>query len=178
VADESPRAIIDPGTDYELLGGFGWNILGYHGRSTKLDGTLAGMSGAELPVVTVATAYDHPDPRIGTVIYLSAAFDNRIEQKETLLNSHELRKCGVIVDDKAKRDGVEQMIEVDGIKIPLDFSDERILSINLRRPIDQEHSEKKFHWLIPEMPDSEPRSLIRRHRTALEGVPEKSNDRS
>jgi hypothetical protein len=87
VADEAPRAIIDPGTDYELLGGVGWKILGYHGRSTKLDGALAGMSGGELPVVSAATAYDHPDKRIGTIVLVigSAAFDDRTE--ETLLNS-------------------------------------------------------------------------------------------
>jgi hypothetical protein len=45
------------------------------------------------------------------------------------------------------------MIEVDGIKIPLDYSDER-LSINLRRPTDQELSDEVS--LVPEMPDSEP----------------------
>jgi hypothetical protein len=180
VTNEAPRAIIDPGTDYELLGGVGWKILGYHSDVTKLDGALAGMEGVELPTVEAITAFDDPDTGITELIGIGkAAFDARIEQTETLLNSHVLRKHGVIVDDKAKRDGGEQMIEVDGIKIPLDFdADERIMSISLRRPTNQEISYKKIHWLIPMTLDSARRVLIRRHKTAHEGVPEQTKDSS
>jgi hypothetical protein len=179
--DETPRAIIDPGTDFELLGGVGWKILGHHSGVTQLDGALAGMTGVQLPTVEAITAFDNPDTGLTTIIGVGmAAFDARIEQTETLLNSHELRKHGVIVDDKAKRDGGNQRIEVDGIIIPLELDkDERIMSISLRQPTDQEISENTIHWLIPTTLDrSARRAFARRQMMATEAVPEQTTDRS
>jgi hypothetical protein len=113
--------------------------------------------------VETITAFDNPESGITTVIGVGmAAFDARIEQTETLLNSHELRKLGVIADDKATRDGGNKKIEVDGIMIPLDFvEDERIMSISLRHPTDQEISENTIHWLIPTTLDSSARRAER-----------------
>jgi hypothetical protein len=137
-----------------------------------LDGAFGGMSGGELPVVVGVTAYDHKE--LGPVLLGvgAAAWDERAEQTESLLNLHELRKHNVIVEDKSLRDGGLQMLEVDGIKIDLVFEDERLLYIPICRPTEEEMNELSIHWLIPRSPDSTSKLLARRNKMAI--VPEMS----
>ena len=168
--DEQPKGIIDPGTDFEVLGGVGWEVVEKLNRETQLDGALAGMEGENLPVVCAVTAYDHP--QLGPVLLGvgAAAWDERAEQTESLLNSHELRKHNVTVDDIAKRDGGRQMLVVDEIQIDLVFENERILYIPIRRPTTQEMNDRRIHWLIPRSPTSTSMLLARRNKMAV--VPE------
>ena len=172
VAELQPKGIIDPGTDFEVLGGVGWMVVEQLNRDTQLDGAFAGMSGGNLPVVVGVTAVDHP--QLGPVLLGvgAAAWDERAEQTESLLNSHELRKHNVVVEDKSIRDGGLQLLEVDGIKIDLIFEDERILYIPIRRPTQQEYEDLEIHWLIPRTPDSTSKLLARRNKMAI--VPEQA----
>jgi hypothetical protein len=75
--------------------------------NAQLDGALAGMGERTLPLVRAVTAYDHKTR--GTVLLGvgCAGHDGRAEQTESLFNSHDLRKHGVIVHDTTIRDGGE-----------------------------------------------------------------------
>ena len=52
-----------------------------------------------------------------------AAWYERKSQTESLFNTHDLRRNGVIVEDVSKRDGGNQQLIVNGVEIPLDFID-------------------------------------------------------
>jgi hypothetical protein len=140
-------------------------------RETQLDSALAGMSGDCLPVVTAVTAFDHKE--LGPVLLGvgAAAWDDRVEQTESLFNSHELWKHNIVVNDKAIRDGVLQSLEVDGITIDLKFEDERILYIPLREPTEEEMKDLVIHWLIPREPSSTSKLLARRNKMAIATEP-------
>jgi hypothetical protein len=57
---EKPRAIIDPGTEIDVIGGVGWHVLNkVDNMDAQLDGALVGMGGRSLPLVSAATAIDH-----------------------------------------------------------------------------------------------------------------------
>jgi hypothetical protein len=168
---EKPKGIIDPGTDFEVIGGVGWEVLTKLNRTTCLEGALEGMRGSELPVVSAVTAYDHKE--LGTVLLGvgAVAYDERTSQTETLLNSHYLRDQGVTVSDVSKKHNGLQMLEVDGIQVDLTFDDdERILYFPLRRPTAKEVQDLTIHWLIPQTPDSYSKLLVRRNKAAI--VPE------
>ena len=165
-----PRGIIDPGTEIDVIGGIGWHVLSkVDNMSAQLDGALAGMGERTLPLVRAVTAYDHEK---GGTILLGvgcAGYDDRAEQTESLFNSHDLRKNGIIVHDTTKRDGGEQRLEVDGIEIQLDFVDNKTLSFKLRAPTATELEELQVHWLSPRRPDlkSGNGSAIRRQPAAI-----------
>jgi hypothetical protein len=147
---EKPRGIIDPGTEIDVIGGVGWLVLSaIDNTCAQLEGALAGMGGRSLPLVRAVTAYDHP--ALGPILLGvgCAGYDDRAEQTESLFNSHDLRKNGVVVHDTTKRDGGEQRLEVDGIHVNLDFVDDKTLSFKLRRPTTREHDELTIHWLSP-----------------------------
>jgi hypothetical protein len=171
VSNEEPKGIIDPGTDFELIGGVGWKVLERLNHETQLDGALMGMSGDCLPVVTAVTAFDHKE--LGPVLLGvgAAAWDDRVEQTESLFNLHELRKHNIVVNDKAIRDGGLQSLEVDGITINLKFEDERILYIPLRKPMEEEMKDLVIHWLIPREPSSTSKLLARRNKMAIATEP-------
>jgi hypothetical protein len=100
---EKPRAIIDAGTEVDVIGGVGWKFLSkVDSQVAQLDGALEEMGECSLPLVTVVTAHDHPTE--GTVLLGAgcAGWDERPEQTESLFNSHYMRKFNVIV--QAKRD--------------------------------------------------------------------------
>ena len=65
------------------------------------------MGEIDLPIVKAVTLVNSKDGKI-LVGHAFAAWDNRNEQSETMLNSHDLRKHGVVVNDIPVRDGGEQ----------------------------------------------------------------------
>jgi hypothetical protein len=111
---EKPRAIIDPGTEVDVICGVGLKVLSkIDTQVAQLDGALEGMGECGLPLVTAVTAHDHPAE--GTVLLGAgcAGWDERPKQTESLFNSHDMQKHNVIVHDTAKRDGGLQRLEVD-----------------------------------------------------------------
>ena len=98
-----------------------------------------------------------------------AGYNDRAEQTESLFNSYDLRKDGIIVQDTTKHDGGKQRLEVDGIEIQLDFVDNKTLSFKLRAPTATELEELQVHWLSPRRPDlkSGNGSAIRRQPAAI-----------
>ena len=161
-SDGKPRVIIDTGTDLEVIGGVGWKVLSQVDEKTaKLDGALAGMTGRPLKLVTAVTAYDHPDFGVVLLGVGNAAWDDREEQTESLLNPHELRKFNVTVNDMARVYGGEQMLKVQTIDIPLDFIDGKTMSFYHRMPTQAELNRYPVHWLTPENHISE---KYKRHR--------------
>ena len=155
VADCTPYIVIDSGADIDIIGGAGWRVLQELDQSVRIDGPLSNMTGFQLPIVSAITAYDHPIQ--GTILLGIgvAAFNSDGSQKETLLNSHSLRKFGVEVHDVALRDNGRQCISFDGITVPLDFVDDKTLRFPIRAPTQDELERLATHWLIPRMPDVE-----------------------
>jgi hypothetical protein len=133
------RAIIDPWTEVEVIGGVGWKVLSKVDiQVAQLDGALEGMGECSLPLVTTVTAHDHPTE--GTIL-LGAGYpgwDERPKQTELLFNSQDMLKHNVIVHDTAKRDGGLQTLQVGGIQIALDFVDTKTLFFQLRQPTQEE----------------------------------------
>ena len=165
------RGVIDPGTDCEVIGGIGWEVETVTNVTTAMGGYFTGDDDqCRLPVVSAITAYEHPE--IGTVLLGigAAAWDDRAEQTESLLNSHELRYHGVVVDDKAKRDSGGQKLTVDGIDVRLDFENGRLLYIPIHQPTQDELANLTVHWLIPKTP-AVASGLLQR-RTQAKFVPE------
>ena len=167
------RGVIDPGTDYEVIGGVGWEVETVTNVTTSMGGYFTDDDGrCRLPIVSAISAYEHP--RLGTVLLGigAAAWDDRPEQTESLLNSHELRLHGVEVDDKAARDGGGQKLVVDGIDIDLTFENGRLLYIPLRRPTREELENQEVHWLIPKTPAAT--SVLLQRRTQATVFPEQA----
>jgi hypothetical protein len=169
---EKPRGIIDPGTEIDVIGGTGWHVLStIDNMNAQLDGALAGMGERSLPLVRAVTAYDHEI--LGTVLLGvrgCAGYDERAEQTESLFNSHDMRKNGIVVKDTTKRDGGDQRLEVDGIHVELDFVDEKTLSFKLQRPTSSELEELTIHWLSPRRLDlnsSKGKNAVRRSPAAI-----------
>jgi hypothetical protein len=147
---EKPRAIIDPGTEVDVIGSVGWKVLSkVDNQVAQLDGALEGMGECSLLLVTAVTAHDHPTE--GTVLLGAgcAGWDERPEQTKSLFNSHDMRKHNVIVHDTAKRDGGLQRLEVDGVHIALNFVDDKTLSFQLRQPTQEELENLEILWLTP-----------------------------
>ena len=173
--DESPRVVLDEGTEFEVIGGTGWLILEQFSKSANMGGWRSGMKGPTLPIVNAVCAYD--DPATNKTIILgvgSAAWDDRPEQSEALINTHAMRKHNVVVHNIAKRDGGLQRIEVGNEIVNLNFTDsEKLLTFNIRKPSEEEVNTLGINWLTPRIPVNAPDLLkqsIRRGRGAV--VPE------
>jgi hypothetical protein len=148
---EKPRAIIDPGTEVDVIGGVGWQVLSkVDNQVAQLDGALEGMGECSLPLLTAVTAHDHPTE--GTVLLGAgcAGWDERPKQTESVFNSHGMQKHNVIVYDTAKRDGGLQRLEVDGVHIALDFVEDKTLSFQLLQPTQEELYNLEILWLTPQ----------------------------
>jgi hypothetical protein len=117
--------------------------------NAQLDGALAGMDECSLPLVCAVTMYDHGTRRAVLLGVGCAGYDERVNEREYLFNSHDLRKNGVIVHDITKRDGGEQRLEIDGIQVKLDFIDDKTLAFKLQRSTTSELKELTIHWLSP-----------------------------
>jgi hypothetical protein len=170
--DESPRIVLDEGTEFEVIGGVGWVVLEQFNKSASMGGWRSGMEGPTLPIVNAVCAYD--DELSGKTILLgvgSAAWDERADQTEALINTHAMRGNNVIVHNIAKRDGGLQRIEVGDVKIGLDFTDsEKLLTIGIRRPTTKELNDLPVNWLTPRIPVNSPDLLkqsLRRGRGSV-----------
>ena len=102
----APRIIIDPGTEIDIIGGFGWFILNVvDGKTANLGGALAGTGERRPPIVSAVTAYDHETEGPILISHGKVAWDDRPKQTECLINSHSLRHNDVTLDDVTMRDG-------------------------------------------------------------------------
>jgi hypothetical protein len=170
--DESPRIVLDEGTEFEVIGGVGWVVLEQFNKSASMGGWRSGMDGPTLPIVNAVCAYD--DELTGRTILLgvgSAAWDDRADQTEALINTHAMRGNNIIVHNIAKRDGGLQRIEVGDEKIGLDFTDsEKLLTVKIRRPTTKELNKLHVNWLTPRIPVNSPELLkqsLRRGRGSV-----------
>jgi hypothetical protein len=106
-----------------------------------------------MPIVNAVTAYQSPGTGKVTLIGLGgAAMDDRAERTEALINTHVMRNNNVTVNDIAKRDsdGGDQNIEVESVKIDLEFTHEdKLLTFAIRRPTEEELDSLQVHWLTP-----------------------------
>ena len=174
---DRPRAIIDPGSDFNIIGGVGWEVLSSVNKSTRISGALSGMGDKKLPIVCAVTVCDHPTKGPLLIGVGEAAWDEDPSQMESLFNSHHLRKFGVVVDDVSERDGGLSKIELDGIEIKLDFVDESMLSFYHRKPTEKELVKLKVHWLVPRSSSVETGHSFRPTRRApADVVPEEPLD--
>ena len=146
----APRAIIDPVTEQDIIGGVGWHILEMVEQiSAGFIGALLGIGEVDLHMVKPITLGNSKDGKI-LVGHAYAAYDNRNEQSETMLNSHDLQKHGVVVNDTTKRDGGEQNLILDDITIQLDFVDEKTVSFYLQCASSDDLRNMSIHWIWPE----------------------------
>ncbi len=173
--DEKPRVVLDEGTEFEVIGGRGWLVLEQLSKSANMGGWRTGMDGPTLPIVNAACAYE--DSVTGKTVILgvgSAAWDDRSEQTEALINTHAMRKNNVIVHNIAKRDGGLQRIEVGNEIVNLDFTDsEKLLTFEIRKPTQDEINTLGINWLTPRIPINAPELLkqsLRRGKGSI--VPE------
>ena len=140
--------IIDPGKDIDVIVGVGWFILNVvDGTTASLGGSLAGIGGLRLPIVSAVTAYDHETEGPILIGHEQVAWDDRTEKTECLINSHSLRYNGITFDDVTMRDGGKKKITISGTDVRLDFVDEKTLSFNIRTPTENELHYLKIHWL-------------------------------
>ena len=166
-----PYAVIDPGAEQDLIGGVGFAILHFSNEIESLTGPLQDMGTTLLPKVDAVTAVHDCDGKTILLGVGNAAYDKRSTQHESLLNSHHLRKNGVVVEDVAKECGGNQCIKITDYcnkmrTIPLDFNGD-IMMINLREPTQEELLALRVNWILPPMENITPQSL-RRSRIALE----------
>ena len=173
--DEEPRVVLDEGTEFEVIGGKGWLVLEQFSKSANMGGWRSGMEGPTLPIVNAVCAYD--DTATNKTIILgvgSAAWDDRSEQTEALINTHAMRKNNVVVHNIARRDGGLQRIEVGTEIVELDFTDsEKLLTFKIRKPSQEEVNTLGINWLTPRIPINAPDLLkqsLRRGRGSV--VPE------
>ena len=111
--DKTLRAVLDEGTEFEVIGGTGWVVLEKFSKSASMGGWRSGMEGPTLPIVNAVCAYY--DELSGKTVLLgvgSAAWDDRVEQTEALINTHAMCGNNVIVHDIAMRNGGLQRLEV------------------------------------------------------------------
>ena len=74
-------------------------------RVEHLVGAIAGMGGTTLPKVDAVIAVDLKNDRTVLIGVGNAAYDRRITQHESLINSHHVRANGIKVNDIAERHG-------------------------------------------------------------------------
>jgi hypothetical protein len=172
---EAPRVVLDEGTEFEVIGGVGWKILEKLSKKANLGGWRSGMDGPSLPIVNAVTAY--VSPTTGDAILLglgAAAFDDRVEQTEALVNTHSMRKNNVTVHNVARRDGGAQRLEIGSVVVELEFTDsEKLLTFPIRMPTDNELESIPIYWLTPRVPVDATSLLIQScRRRTIEIAPE------
>ncbi len=170
--DEAPRVVLDEGTEFEVIGGTGWVVLEEFSKQANMGGWRAGMDGPTLPIVNTVCAFD--DETSGKTVLLgvgSAAWDDRAEQTEALINTHVMRGNNVTVHNISKRDGGLHRIDTGEVTIPLDFTDsEKLLTFKIRKPTTDELNNLQVQWLTPRIPINSPdllRQSLRRGRGSV-----------
>jgi hypothetical protein len=171
--DETPRVVLDEGTEFEVIGGTGWVVLEQFSKSASMGGWRAGMDGPTLPIVNAVCAYN--TELSGKTILLgvgSAAWDNRAEQMEALINTHAMRRNNVVVHNVAMRDGGLQRLEIGSEIVQLDFTDdEKLLTFKIRKPTPEELETLEVNWLTPRIPINSPDLLKQSLRRGRGSVP-------
>jgi hypothetical protein len=144
--------IIDTGTDLEVIGGSGWTIIDrIDDEQVLLGGALTVINVRRLQTVNAVTAqaYEHPVKGVILLGVGNAVWDDRDDQKVTLVNPNELPRNNVLVNDIAKVFGSSQNIVVENTEIALDFHDGKVMSFNIRQPTAVELQELCVKWLTP-----------------------------
>lgn len=103
-----------------IIGSIGWWILELiEGRNALLGSALSGIGHRSLPLVNGITTYNHCT--LGTILLGvgKAGHVNKSDQTELLLNSHNLCKNNVNIDDVMLCDGGKQCILIDRLEISL-----------------------------------------------------------
>ena len=168
--------VLDSGTEATVAGGGGWVVHSYVNKTGTFGGAMPSMQHCSLPIANLITAVETETGESILIGLGGAAYDNSPEATEALLNTHDLRDNGVIVDDKAKVHGGEQRITVASKHIPLTYapsSDEKcsgpegkILTFSCRQPTNFEQKNMEIFWLSPFTPgrtaDPETNPPIRR----------------
>ena len=86
---KEPRIVIDPGTEFEVIGGIGWEMVEQVSKAVKMGGALAGIQGPTLPIINAICAVDCATTGMPVLLGIGgAAWDDRKEQAEALINSH------------------------------------------------------------------------------------------
>ena len=93
------RAVLDSGSDFDVIGGTGWTILHQdEEKSEALGGALEGMGDVRLLLVSAVTSL-RVDEGVVFLRVGKAVYGYWKSQTESLINCHELWRNGVEVDD-------------------------------------------------------------------------------
>lgn len=141
VAEDEHIGIIDNGCDQSIVNINSFLIQTHTGVFYNVGGALESMTSSTLEVVNDAfTLAILPGLDQNVILHLNQALlDTGRRQRETLLQPHQLRAFGVIVDDCPSRhmsvtgQPGTQCLKVDGRKIPLYFDGWKCY-LHLRKP--------------------------------------------
>ena len=98
--------------------------------------------------------------------------DEKTKQTECIINSQSLRHNDVTVDNVTMRDGGKQKLTISRTEVKLDFVDKKKLSLNTRKPTENDLQSLKIHWLCPKQhnPFEENDQTPRNHRAPADYV--------
>jgi hypothetical protein len=106
--------------------GQGFKVLFHTGQHVQMDGALVGMEGGRYPIVCAAAVVEDETRESPVIIILNqAAYNQDLQQHESLLHTEQARLHGVKVNDLASflTDGHgyngKQNLETEGVMIPL-----------------------------------------------------------
>ena len=152
-------AVIDSGCDQCIININSFVIKSYSGLLFCVTGALAGMiSGEALELVSDAyTLLICPDGREILAKFNQVLLDRNPDQEETLIQPHQLRSNGVVVDDvptchiASNGKPGRQCINVGGTEIPLYFDGYKTY-LRLARPSEQQMKNYPTYVLTSEQP--------------------------
>ena len=134
--------------EVDVVGGIVWKVVpNIGGKSAQLGGARNDMGSKNLPIMVAVTAVDIDSARI-IFGHNCAAYEKNAWQTKALLNLHELRNHGVLLNDEIIMDSRLKNKVIDEITIPLDFMDKKTLSFNIHEPKQEKLDELDVHWLI------------------------------
>ena len=138
--------------------GQGFKILFHTGQHVVMDGAMAGMGGGRYPIVCAAAVVEDETRMDPVIIILNqAAYNQDLQQRESLLHTEQARLHGVKINDLAAclRDGHgfsgKQSIETEGVTIPLIYDGFKYF-VKVRAPSDKELEELPAYELTSPMP--------------------------
>ena len=97
--------VLDSGTEVTVAGGGGWVVHSCVHKTGTFGGAMPSMQHCSLPIANLITAIETETGESILIGLGGAAYDKSPEATEALLNTHDLRDNGVIVDDKVKVHG-------------------------------------------------------------------------
>ena len=108
-------------------------------------------------------AYNRQDGTAILLFFFAAAWDDRPEQTESLVNTHVMRNKNVVDINDSKRDDGLQRLKAGNEKVHLEFSDnEKLLTFVIRKPTDFKVEDiLPVNWLVtPQIPINSTQLLI------------------